>query len=117
MDDKVRTPSVERFLTALGATRNNDERYALFLDVATVRELHEMSQRLEVASLLRDGKPYTYIQEKTGASATTVARVSKCLNYGRGGYAATLDRIEGAAGADSSAQEGQNDDAHDKGLI
>jgi TrpR-related protein YerC/YecD len=51
-----------------------------------------MAQRLTVAALLDTGESYTVIEGKTGASATTIARVSKCLNYGTGGYRAVMDR-------------------------
>jgi TrpR-related protein YerC/YecD len=64
---------------------------ALMDDLCTIRELHEMAQRLTVAFMLDDGEPYTAIQDKTGASATTIARVSKCLNHGAGGYRGAID--------------------------
>jgi TrpR-related protein YerC/YecD len=60
-------------------------------DLCTIREINEMAQRLTVAVLLDTGESYTAIGEKTGASATTIARVSKCLNYGTGGYRAVID--------------------------
>jgi TrpR-related protein YerC/YecD len=60
--------------------------------MCTIREVEEMSQRLEVARLLSESEPYTSITEKTGASATTIARVAKSLNYGAGGYLHVLDR-------------------------
>ncbi|MBK5211644.1 MAG: TrpR YerC/YecD [Coriobacteriia bacterium] len=91
--DKVRTPEVEQLLTALRSLNDNDELYALLVDLATFREIQEMSQRLEVARLLSAGELYMSIQKITGASATTVARVSKCLNYGEGGYETVLSRI------------------------
>ncbi|MDR1358780.1 MAG: TrpR-like protein YerC/YecD [Coriobacteriales bacterium] len=65
---------------------------ALLQDMCTIREVEEMSQRLEVARLLSESEPYTSITEKTGASATTIARVAKSLNYGAGGYLHVLDR-------------------------
>ena len=34
-------------------------------------------------------------QEQTGASSTTVSRVSKCLNGAAGGYRVVLDRLAG----------------------
>lgn len=37
------------------------------------------------------------MQDVTGASATTISRVSKCLNYGSGGYERALSIIEHAA--------------------
>lgn len=86
MSDKLRTELVENLLAVLTTMNNEDEVYAFLLDLCTVREIAEMSQRLEVARLLADGQSYVYVQEVTGASATTISRVSKCLNYGSGGY-------------------------------
>lgn len=94
LHEDMRTPEVEQLLTALGSLSTNDERYALLVDLATFREIQEMSQRLEVARLLAQGDPYVAIQKATGASATTVARVSKCLNYGEGGYKTALERMQ-----------------------
>lgn len=65
---------------------NEDEVYQFLQDLCTVREISEMSQRLEVARLLADKQSYVFVQDATGASATTISRVSKCLNYGNGGY-------------------------------
>ena len=87
----LRTAEVEDLLTVLTTMDNKDEMYALFEDIFTIREIKETSQRLSVARLLADGKPYTAIAEITGASATTIARVSKALNYGSGGYKIALD--------------------------
>lgn len=87
----LRTPEVEDLLTVLTSMRDKDELYALFEDLFTIREIKETSQRLSVARLLDEGKPYTAIAEATGASATTIARVSKALNYGRGGYGYALE--------------------------
>ena len=64
---------------------------ALMEDLCTKSELHEMAQRLTVAFMLDAGESYITIQEKTGASATTIARVSKCLNYGSGAYRRVID--------------------------
>lgn len=94
MAKDIRTPELERLLEAFGILENNDERYRLLLDLATVREIEDMSQRFEVARLLEQGKSYSFIQERTGASSTTIARVSSCLNYGDGGYKTALNRIE-----------------------
>lgn len=89
----LRTPEVEDLLTVLSALDNKETIYALLEDVFTIREIRESSQRLAVAKLLDAGKSYTAIEEATGASATTIARVSKCLGYGAGGYRAALDAL------------------------
>lgn len=59
----------------------------LFLeDLCTIKELESMSQRLKAAKMLLDGKTYNEIVEETEISSATLARVSKCVRYGNGGY-------------------------------
>lgn len=88
--DKIRTELVDRLLEVFAQMDDPDEVYALLQDLCTVREISEMAQRLEVARLLGDKTSYVDIQRLTGASATTISRVSKCVNYGAGGYEAAL---------------------------
>ena len=90
----LRTPEVDDLLEVLVSMQDKDELYALFEDLFTIREIKETSQRLSVARLLDEGKPYTAIAEATGASATTIARVSKALNYGSGGYRFALNALK-----------------------
>jgi TrpR-related protein YerC/YecD len=52
-----------------------------------------MSQRLEVAALLKEEQSYVQISAKTGASTATIGRVNKCLKYGSGGYQKVLERM------------------------
>ena len=92
----LRTPEVESLLKVLVTLDDPDQVYALLEDLLTIRET---SQRLSVARLLADGRPYTTIAQETGASATTIARVSKALNYGTGGYARALDILASEDGA------------------
>ena len=61
-----------------------------FEDVCTIKELQDVTQRLEVASLLKQGKNYQEVSKVTGASTATISRVNKCLNYGSGGYEIVL---------------------------
>ncbi len=85
-DDEMRNDKVEALLRVLAQISDADALYELFRDLLTVREIEDAAGRLEVARLLDAGASYVDIQKKTGASATTVSRVSKCLNYGAGGY-------------------------------
>ena len=89
----IRTPDVENMLEVLAAIDDKDTLFALMEDMFTIREIRESSQRLAVARMLDDGKSYAQIEQATGASATTIARVSKCLSYGAGGYRAALDAL------------------------
>lgn len=101
--DRLRTPDVEALLDAFGALQTADERYAFLQDVATIREIKDLAQRLEVARMLDAGEHYTRIQGLTGASSTTISRVSRSLNYGAEGYRIALDRLgpyERAEGGD-----------------
>lgn len=92
-EDRLRTPEVEGLLRALLLLDDPEDAYALLVDLCTVREIQDMAQRLEVAKMLAAGEHYAAIQEETGASATTISRVSKALNYGADGYARVLRKL------------------------
>lgn len=85
---------VERLYEAVLKLKNVEECQAFFGDLCTIRELQDISQRLEVASMLQAGKNYQAVSNVTGASTATICRVSKCLNYGTGGYKTILDRMD-----------------------
>ncbi len=87
---EIRTAEVDDLLKVLAAMDDPDAIFALLEDLFTVREIREIAQRLGVARLLSAGKSYAAIEAETGASATTIARVSKCLSYGAGGYERAL---------------------------
>jgi TrpR-related protein YerC/YecD len=91
--DRLRTPDVESLLEAVLTLRKPDEVFAFLQDVCTVREIHDLAQRLAVARLLADGRHYSDIEAVTGASSTTISRVSRSLNYGADGYRIVLDRM------------------------
>ena len=52
-----------------------------------------MSQRLDTAILLSKGLSYQKIAEQVSVSSATIGRVSKCLNYGSGGYKNAIDKL------------------------
>ena len=84
---------LEMLFKAVLELKNIDECYKFFEDIATITELKAISQRIQVANMLKEKKVYTEIAEATGASTATISRVNKCLNYGQGGYNIVLDRI------------------------
>lgn len=97
--DRLRTPEVDTLIEALLGTGDPQEMYAFLQDVCTVREIQDMAQRLAVARMLAAGEHYSAIQEATGASTTTISRVSRALNYGADGYSAVIARLGEAEGA------------------
>jgi TrpR-related protein YerC/YecD len=91
--DRLRTPDVESLLEALLTLREPDEVFAFLQDVCTVREIHDLAQRFAVARMLAAGSHYSEIESASGASSTTISRVSRSLNYGADGYRMVLDRM------------------------
>ncbi|MBO5020402.1 MAG: hypothetical protein J6D52_07040 [Clostridia bacterium] len=83
----------EKLFKAILSLENKEECAAFFDDICTIQELEALAQRLEVACLLNDGKSYIDINKITGASTATICRVSKCLNYGEGGYKTAIERL------------------------
>ena len=57
-------------------------------------EIQSLSQRFEVAKLLREKRTYLEIAEQTGASTATISRVNRSLNYGNDGYDMVFRRME-----------------------
>ena len=65
-----------------------------FEDICTVKELQDLSQRFQVAKLLKSGRSYQEISKETGASTATISRVNRSLVYGSGGYKSVLEKTE-----------------------
>ncbi len=83
--------SCDNFFCAVLKLESIDDARLFFEDVLTVKELEAISQRLEVARMLQEGKNYLEISSLTGASTATISRVNKCLVYGGGGYRKVLE--------------------------
>ena len=94
MDPRLKNRQTDMLVKALLSLQTEDECYAFLEDLCTVREIRDLSSRLEVAQLLSAGTTYAEIAEKTGASTATIGRVNRALSYGAGGYTSILDRLE-----------------------
>ena len=90
--------SIERLYSVILSLKNHDECAALFEDLCTIKEVQNMAQRLDVAIMLDAGKNYQEITRETSVSTATISRVSRCLNYGSGGYRTALERLKNAQG-------------------
>ena len=93
MSKNVHTEAVNHLFDAILSLENKEECYRFFEDVCTVNELLSLSQRYEVARMLRAQKTYLDIAEKTGASTATISRVNCSLNYGNDGYDMVFERV------------------------
>ena len=92
MSRKIRTEAVDSLFDAVLSLKSREECYTFVEDVCTINELLSLSQRFEVAKMLRDQKTYLEIAEKTGASTATISRVNRSLNYGNDGYDMIFER-------------------------
>lgn len=85
---------VEQLVRSILLLENEDDVRAFLTDLCTPREICDFAQRLQVARYLDEGEPYVEVQARTGASSTTVSRVSKALNGQFGGYRRILIKLE-----------------------
>ncbi|MFE8697077.1 YerC/YecD family TrpR-related protein [Cytobacillus sp. FJAT-53684] len=92
--DKLRGKELDQLFNSILSLKDLEECYRFFDDLCTVNEIQSLSQRLEVARMLREGKTYHKIETETGASTATISRVKRCLNYGNDAYEMALDRIK-----------------------
>ena len=94
VNEKLRNPMNDQLFEAVLTLKNIEECYEFFEHICTVNELKALSQRLQVARMLKDGESYDTIVETTGASTATISRVKRCLVYGADGYKIVLERMQ-----------------------
>lgn len=92
MERKIDTIATRQLCNAFLQLKDEEECLKFFEDLCTITEIFSLSQRLEVAKLLRQSKTYLKIAEESGASTATISRVNRVLNYGNGMYDVVLDR-------------------------
>ena len=63
-------------------------------DLLTESEIIELSKRWKVVRMLEKDISYKVIEKETGMSSTTIARISKWIQEGRGGYKAMLGKLK-----------------------
>jgi TrpR-related protein YerC/YecD len=88
------TPAIDQLFAAILQLQNMEECHKFFEDICTIKEVQDMAQRLDAAILLDEGAGYQQISEQVGISTATISRVSRCLNYGAGGYRMVIDRMK-----------------------
>ena len=94
MSKKIHTEAVDHLFEAILSLKDKEECYTFFEDVCTINELMSLSQRFEVARMLRQKKTYLEISEKTGASTATISRVNRSLTYGNDGHEMVFNIME-----------------------
>ena len=90
----LKTQSIDRLFETILNLNTKEECRAYLEDLCTVKELQDMAQRLDTAILLSQGCSYKKIMEQVDVSTATIGRVSKCLNYGTGGYRTVIEKLD-----------------------
>ncbi|MEG0901612.1 MAG: YerC/YecD family TrpR-related protein, partial [Clostridia bacterium] len=79
---RFQNDQTELLMRALLSLETTEDAYRFCEDVLTVQELKSITQRLEVAEMLRQKVTYQEIAHQTGASTATISRVNRSLLYG-----------------------------------
>ena len=90
---RFRSDSIDRLFQTILNLETVEECYQYFSDICTIKEVQDMAQRLDAAILLNEGLSYQKIIEQIDVSSATIGRVSKCLNYGSGGYGNAIKKL------------------------
>ncbi len=85
-DTRLKSPEADDLFKAIMRIDTLENCYRFFEDLCTVKEIHAMAQRFEVARLLLQKKTYSEIEDSTGASTATISRINRTLQYGADGY-------------------------------
>ena len=68
MSKKIRTEAVDYLFNAILSLENKEECYTFFEDICTINELLSLSQRFEVARMLREQRRPERLQQRSAES-------------------------------------------------
>ena len=93
-NSNLKSKEMDMLCQALLQLETVEECYQFFEDICTMAEMHALSQRLQVAKMLKDKVTYQEISRLTGASTATISRVNRCVAYGRCWFGLVLERLD-----------------------
>ncbi len=88
--DNKKTKDLIKVILAL---KKENEAKIFFRDLLTEKEIIEFGNRWYAANMLSEKISYKDIEKETGLSSRTIARISKWLKTGKGGYRKMLKRL------------------------
>ncbi|TDM13968.1 YerC/YecD family TrpR-related protein [Macrococcus bovicus] len=91
--EKLRGKRLDDLFDAILALETREECYQFFDDLCTVNELHSLSQRMQVAKMIKQGHTYATIEKESGASTATISRVKRSLQWGNDAYTMVMERL------------------------
>lgn len=87
------TTAEKALFKAILSLENSNECKSFLRDLLTEAELKEFANRWKVAQMLAKKTDYKKIEKETGMSSTTIARISKWLTSGTGGYQQAINKL------------------------
>lgn len=87
------TQSEKELFNVVTSLQTEKETLCFLRDLLTEAELKEFSNRWKVAQMLDKKIVYKDIEDATGMSSTTIARIQKWLTNGMNGYKKMLIKI------------------------
>jgi TrpR-related protein YerC/YecD len=96
-----RTPLTDQLFRAVLELKSVEESERFFEDLCTLREISDLSHRLEIARLLNSGAKYEEVvvamrkalANQPVPSTATISRINRFLRFGADGYRLILDRM------------------------
>ncbi|MEI6144523.1 MAG: YerC/YecD family TrpR-related protein [Candidatus Berkelbacteria bacterium] len=85
-------PYTDSLFEVILKLKDLNESRKFFRDLFTEKEILEFSQRWRVAKMLNDNLSYIKIEQETGMSSATIARIHKWLKKGSGGYLLMINK-------------------------
>lgn len=93
--EKLKGKRLDDLFDAVLTLKTREECYEFFDDLCTVNEIHSLSQRMQVAMMIKQGYTYAAIEKESGASTATISRVKRSLQWGNDAYTMVIDRMSG----------------------
>lgn len=90
---KLSNQKIKDLIEAVLALKSQKEAGMFLRDLLTEREMIEFGNRWKASRMLDQKISYAEIRRETGLSERTIARISKWLKDGTGGYKLMINRL------------------------
>ncbi len=82
----LKNEHTDELFKAILSLQTIEDCYDFFEDLCTIKEVADMTQRVQVAKMLISGQTYEQIVKSVEISTATISRINRCIQYGSGGY-------------------------------
>ena len=75
--EKLRGQALNELFDAILTLETREECYQFFDDLCTVNEIQSLSQRLQVAKMIKQGNTYAHIEKESGLSLIHISEPTR----------------------------------------